>query len=89
MSDLLLGHLDTTRAVGSFAERRERLSPRLARAREHRIDRRTHEPPVSAGCGEDLDLSGVGPPTERVGVDTEDPAAVTAFLRAFLVAGLA
>jgi len=29
---------------------------------------------MSAGRREDLDLSGVGPPPERVGVDAEDPA---------------
>jgi hypothetical protein len=29
---------------------------------------------VPARCGEDLDLSGVGPATQRVGVDAEDPA---------------
>jgi hypothetical protein len=29
---------------------------------------------MPAWRGEDLDLSGVGPPPERVGIDAEDPA---------------
>src|SRR5438876_2114364 len=61
-------------AVGSFAESAQRLAARLPRAGKHGVDRGAHEPPVSAGRGEDLDLPGVGPPPERVGVNAEDAA---------------
>src|SRR5207247_2131645 len=61
-------------AVGSFAESCQRLTARLAWAGKHGVDRGAHEPPVSAGRGEDLDLSGIGPPTQRVGVNAEDAA---------------
>ena len=60
--------------IGRLAERRERLPPRVSRTREHRVDRCAEESAVAAGCGEDLDLSGVGPAPQRVGVDAEDAA---------------
>src|SRR5882762_1774719 len=61
-------------AVGSLAESGQRLAACLPRAGEHRVDRGPHEPPVPAGRREDVDLSGVSPPAQRVGVDAEDPA---------------
>src|SRR5205823_7610798 len=60
--------------IGSFAQSGERLAARLTRAGQHRVDRRPHEAAVSAGRREDLDLSGIGPATQRVGVDAEDAA---------------
>src|SRR5438132_1624416 len=78
---ILIGEVDANAlaelrrdAIRGFAESGERLAPRLTRAGQHGVDRRAHEPTVSAGRREDLDLSGVGPPPERVGIDAEDPA---------------
>src|SRR2546426_5917931 len=60
--------------VGRLAERGERLTPRVTGAREHRVDRGAQESPVPARCGEDVNLSVVGPAAERVGVHAEDAA---------------
>jgi len=61
-------------AIGSLAESGQRLAACLPRAGEHRVDRGPHEPPVPTGRREDVDLSGVSPPAQSVGVDAEDPA---------------
>src|SRR5438309_1261942 len=60
--------------IRSFTQCGERLPARLPRAGQHRVDRRAQESAVPAGRGEDLDLSGIGPSPQRVGIDAEDPA---------------
>src|SRR4029077_7287184 len=50
------------------------LTARLSRAGKHRVDRRAHEPPMTARRCEDLDLSGIGPATKRVRINAQDPA---------------
>src|SRR5207244_398729 len=62
---ILIGEVDANAlaelrrdAIRGFAESGERLAPRLTRAGQHGVDRRAHEPTVSAGRREDLDLSG-------------------------------
>ena len=61
-------------AIRGLAEGGERLAARLPRAGKHRVDRGAHEATVPTRCREDLDLPGVGPATQRVGIDAEDPA---------------